>query len=484
MKNGWRAVPAELNSLTRDGRAMWRVALTAVAKSVGLDRSSGWRGGVQLFIATVAFVLAGCAATYPMMPPPALYTGAQARPLFTDLPADDQKPPLDLLYITDRAPSTGTDPEEPYTSERARSIAFGSTTVEFGAAVPWDVLVKESTTMRRGGLELTLGPTRELGRFPPIPYEIAVVPGGIARKQSIIDAHEQAKRTLQSEIERRLVDARRKEVVLFIHGYNNTFEDAAVTMGELCHYMGRDFVCGIFTWPAGGRRGILFGYNVDRESGEYAVEDLRKTIRIVAQTPGVEKIHFIAHSRGNDVLATALAELAVEAYGLGRSLAQQFHIANVVLAAPDIDADVALSKIFKVFSDPDLPFRGAPDPGVVLEPQSRFNVTIYVSPDDKALATSSWLSGSFARLGRIDAKMLTSHEIDEIRMLGAVDVVQVRGKTDFFGHDYFVSNPEVSSDIIAVLRYGHKPNEPGRPLQPIDGPFWAILPADSSAATN
>ena len=80
--------------------------------------------------------------------------------------------------------------------------------------------------------------------------------------------------------------------------------------------------------------------------------------------------------------------------------------------------------------------------------------------------------------------MLTSHEIDEIRMLGAVDVVQVRGKTDFFGHDYFVSNPEVSSDIIAVLRYGLKPNEPGRPLQPIDGPFWAILPADSSAATN
>jgi hypothetical protein len=37
--------------------------------------------------------------------------------------------------------------------------------------------------------------------------------------------------------------------------------------GDLCHFLGREFVCSIFTWPAGGSRGLFFGYNVDRESG-------------------------------------------------------------------------------------------------------------------------------------------------------------------------------------------------------------------------
>jgi esterase/lipase superfamily enzyme len=55
--------------------------------------------------------------------------------------------------------------------------------------------------------------------------------------------------------------------VLFVHGYANTFQDASFTMGELCHFLGREFVCAIFTWPAGGSRGLFMGYNVDRESG-------------------------------------------------------------------------------------------------------------------------------------------------------------------------------------------------------------------------
>ena len=41
---------------------------------------------------------------------------------------------------------------------------------------------------------------------------------------------------------------------------------------------------------------------------------------------------------------------------LGSSPTREFHIGNVILIAPDIDGDVALTKIFKVFSDPDLPF--------------------------------------------------------------------------------------------------------------------------------
>ena len=402
----------------------------------------------------LASMLAGC-ATNRMMPTPVVYTGPEAKSVFAGAGTGSAPPPLDLLFLTDRAKGDGV--EEPYTSERSRSIAFGSTIVEIN-----------------DDRSLALGPTKELGRFPPIPYPLTAASNGMQRAPSVVEAHEQAKLRLQEEIARRLSIARRKEVVLFVHGYRESFEDAAMTMGELCHFLGRDFVCAIFTWPAGATGGRLFGYDVDYESSEYAVQDLVKVIRIIAATPGLERIHFIAHSRGTDTLASALADLSVQAYAGRSSPAQAFHVGNVVLVAPDLDGDVALAKIFKVFSDPDLPFGERPDPLATIPPSPGLKLTLYVSRDDKALATSGWLFGSIARLGRIDASMFTPDQIAMIGNLDAVDIIEVRGATDFFGHSYFVSNPNVSGDIVAMLRYGLRPNEPGRPLENVVGPFWRV----------
>ena len=120
-----------------------------------------------------ALILSGC-ATYPMMPTPVLYTGAQAKPAFTNIAADRRTPSLDLLYVTDRAPAASADDASPYTASRSRYLAFGSTRVEFGNGVTWETLVAQSTVAdRKVPIDLTLGPTTELGRFPRIPYEIA-----------------------------------------------------------------------------------------------------------------------------------------------------------------------------------------------------------------------------------------------------------------------------------------------------------------------
>ena len=121
-----------------------------------------------------------------------------------------------------------------------------------------------------------------------------------------------------------------------------------------------------------------------------------------------------------------------------------------------------------------MPFGERPDPGAIIPPSPGLKLTLYVSPDDKALAISSWMSGSIARLGRIDATLFTPDQIELIGALDAVDVIEVRDTTDFFGHGYFASNPRVSADIIAMLRYGLRPNEPGRPLERIAGPFWRV----------
>ncbi len=369
------------------------------------------------FVAAIALAallgLAGCATNYPMMPTPVLYTGALAKPLFTEVPAQFRTPPLDLLFITDRLPATSPDEPEPYTADRSRSMSFGSTTVLFGQDMTWDALVKQSLLVERSTpTDLKLGPTKELGRYPRIPYAVAVTPAGLTRAPAVIDAHETANRALQAEIARRLAMSPRKEIVLYVHGVSNTFSEAAFTMGEMCHFLGREFVCAIFTWPAGGKHGILFGYEEDYESSTFAVEHLRKAIRTIADTPGLERIHILAHSRGTDVLATALSELSFESYMQQMTLPQRVKLGNVVLMAPDLDVEVAPEKILAIISDPDVPHGPTPDPHAVFQASRPFHLTIYVSPDDKALATSGWLFGSLARLGRVDTSVLTPEQVE------------------------------------------------------------------------
>jgi esterase/lipase superfamily enzyme len=407
------------------------------------------------------------------MPTPRIYIGDVAPPLFTGPPPPTTS--VDLLYVTDRAPLTKPDGSLAYSSDRSRSMAFGSVTVEIGEKVPWPVLAEQSKeSPRELPLELQLGAVTELGRFPPIPYDVEAVPGGFTRSPAVVDAHEQAAAALHADVARRIAASPRKEVVLFVHGYANTFQDAAFSMADLCHFFGREFVCGIFTWPAGGTRGMMAGYNVDRESGEFAVQHLKQAIRLIADTPGVERIHLMAHSRGTDVLASALRELNIEAYEGGTSFSDRFKVKNIVLLAPDIDADVAATKIFGVISDPDLPNGAAPQPRKLF-PGFGVRITSYVSTGDKALTLSQFLSGSLIRLGRLDFTLLSKEQAAKAaRLAYLLDFVEVKATPGFLGHSYYTSDPKVSSDLVALIRYGLKPGEPGRPLEEIQRPFWRI----------
>ena len=98
-----------------------------------------------------------------------------------------------------------------------------------------------------------------------------------------------------------------------------------------------------------------------------------------------------------------------------------------MLVAPDLDIDVAVTKIFKVFSDPDRGWRtrARHDHSAVNGSQS---LTMYVSQDDKALATSGWLFGSIARLGR--RRRCHADQIELIGNLDAVNIIEgARGPT-------------------------------------------------------
>ena len=415
----------------------------------------------------IAAALAACSPEDALAPTPSIYTGAGATALVENPGAlgGDQ---LSLVYVTDRAPTT--DPETgamTYGAGRSHAMSFGTIAVDIDRPSSGD------------GGKVKLGPATEIGRFPEGPYSTEPTPNGVRRAPDVVAAHESAVAALQGEIRRRLAQTQRKEVVFFIHGYANTFDDAARTMGNICHYLGHDFVCVVLTWPAGGK-GVFMGYNVDRESSEFAVADMRKAIRAITDTPGVRAVHFIAHSRGTDVLTSAIQQLGIEAYASRSSVAQQLKVKNVVLFAPDIDIDVASTKLFGVASDPDALYGAKKNPNGVF-PQGNVHLTVYSSPDDKALGLSSFLFSSNMRLGQQDLDRPGAKAFGE-GSAGLVDFIEVQGSTDMFGHGYFQSYPAVSSDLVAMIRYGLKPGEPGRPLTEIKRPFWRLGGAATASA--
>ena len=451
--------------------------ITAAMVFVDSNRS------VALSLLLALTLLAGCASKTPMMPAPAVYTPPQAKPLFTARQASPRTPDIELVYITDRAPRSAqataqnADSEAtlPYTAERSASMAYGTVSVRFGEAVDWDTLASQSVAAERSiDLDLQLGGTTELGRFPPLQYRTdRQADGSFRRNPAVLAQHRTAAEGLQAVLSQRIAAAPRKELVLFVHGYANTFQDAAFTMGELCHFFGREFACAIFSWPAGGSRGILMGSNVDRESSDYAVLHLKQALRIVAATPGLERLHLMAHSRGSSLLLSALQLLSIEHYAAGLQLVDRMKLRNLVLLAPDIDLHVAVTQLFGISSDPDLLHgaRAAPDARMT---QGDMQFTLYASPDDTALSLAESLFGSVRRLGRVDETMFSEKAYERIASLRNFDVIDVYGSTDLFGHSYFHTNPAVSADLVSLIRYGLKAGAPGRPLEEIRKPFWRI----------
>ncbi|MHC4947325.1 MAG: alpha/beta hydrolase, partial [Planctomycetota bacterium] len=242
--------------------------------------------------------------------------------------------------------------------------------------------------------------------------------------------------------------------VIFVHGYANTFENAAVRTATLWHYLGRRGLPIAYTWPA-GQTGLLQGYNYDRESSEFTIFHFKQFMRVLHRIEELERVHVVAHSRGTDVLLTTLRELWIEYRSADREVKK---LANVIIAAADIDWQVFQQRIT-----------------AERLPNLLENWVFYMSEEDRAIGLSTWLFSSLARLGRIRADDLTPEQQARLVEAEHVQVIDVRVRGDFFGHAYFVTNPAVLSDLILVIRDGRRAGaENGRPLERLNNVFWSL----------
>ena len=432
---------------------------------------------VALSLMCATLCISGCAGQgRSLMPTPTLYSTLNARHAFDQVPETLRNPSLDLLYFTNRIPDASSKRELTYGSERSTSLAFGSVHVDIGPGLTWPELVDASQSAeRRVPVKLEVVSTHEFGRYPPSPYVIRDVGSGFVRDPGVMAEHDKAEQTLGAELKRHLARTPKKEIVLYVHGFNESFEEASFVAAELCHFLGREHLCALFSWPAGGGGGLVRAYSRDRESGEFSVAPLKKAIRSIAGVPGIEKIHLLAHSRGADVLLQAVQALMLEAYVFGEAPGDVLKIENLILVAADVDAHVFLRYLTLYASDPEMPSRWGKS-----ELPSPFRetgrMTIYTSDADRALWASTALFRSVRRLGRLRAEDLTDHMRKFLAESGFIDIVEVpRERVDFFGHGYYTNHPAVSSDLVARIRYGLNPGDSGRALRPVAPPMvWAI----------
>jgi esterase/lipase superfamily enzyme len=214
---------------------------------------------------------------------------------------------------------------------------------------------------------------------------------------------------------RRLVrTAPKKQVLVFVHGFNNRFEDAVFRFAQIVHDSGADDVVPVlFTWPS---KGSVFAYGYDHESASYSRDALEDGLRALAKNPEVGEITVLAHSMGNWVTLEALRQMAIR----DGKVAEK--IRNVMLAAPDVDVDIAREQITAM---------GARRP----------QFTLFVSEDDHALALSRKVWGE-PRLGSInpDREPYKSNLARE-----RIDVINLTGvnSADRSNHNTFAENPRV-----------------------------------------
>lgn len=205
-----------------------------------------------------------------------------------------------------------------------------------------------------------------------------------------------------------------RRVLIFVHGFNNRYEDAVYRFAQIVHDSRADVAPIIFTWPS---RASIFDYNYDKESTNYSRDALEDLLRRTAKDPRVSDVTIMAHSMGSWVTVEALRQMAIRD---GRVAPK---INNVILASPDLDVDV-FGKQWEAMG-PNKP-----------------KFTLFVSRDDRALSISRRISGNVERLGQIDPTQEPYRTNLEKAGITVLDLTALQ-TGDRLNHGKFAESPEV-----------------------------------------
>lgn len=227
--------------------------------------------------------------------------------------------------------------------------------------------------VRYARVDVSIPPERTVGKitWPAKGKAPDPVKDFVALDQVIYDGSRTFRSELRAALHRKPTTSR--DVVIFVHGFNNTFAEGTYRLAQLGHDLNVQGVLVHYSWPS---RAHALGYVYDRDSALFARDGLEQLIREV-EAAGPRNVIVVAHSMGAAVVMETLRQMAIA--GDRRALDR---IGGVILMSPDIDIDVFHEQAVRIGKLPQ-PF------------------LIFTSKKDRALALSARLTGQRDRVGNL-----------------------------------------------------------------------------------
>jgi esterase/lipase superfamily enzyme len=326
---------------------------------------------------------------------------------------------MKVFYATDRAPSGVVQFEKAFGNETAAKVSFGSVDI----ALPAQPKMRD---LNAAGISAFADSITDLSK--------------IVGADTVSPLDEKA---WLAELRERVSRADQPGVLLFVHGYNVSFDNAAKRAAQLSYDLAFPGATVFFSWPSDAS---VVEYLRDGREAENSGPALAKVLASMLPIVPDGPIYLIAHSMGNRVAINALLE-----FQPASSPSLRKALREVILAAPDVDQDAFRMRFAAKILD--------------LGPR----YTLYASKHDLALGSSQWLNGG-KRMGFGGADLYESFGLD------SVDASDVTKEFFSLGHSYFGDTKTVLGDLFYLIRHGLAPGQ--RPnIKAVPGrSTWRIQP--------
>jgi esterase/lipase superfamily enzyme len=225
-----------------------------------------------------------------------------------------------------------------------------------------------------------------------------------------------------SALRKQIKEAPSKDVFIFVHGFNSTFEDAARRCAQLAYDLDFDGTPMMYSWASAGS---ATAYIKDEATVTSSGRKMAQMLDDVVAQSGAERIHLIAHSMGNRALIEAL-----QTYLAAREARNRQHIfGQIVFTAPDVDREYFVGAIKSLTG-------------------AATRVTLYASNSDLALQSSQILHDA-PRAGLAGANIISLPDVDTIDMSAV--------PADSLGHNYFAASSGAIYDLFRLFWRGDPP---------------------------
>ena len=214
-------------------------------------------------------------------------------------------------------------------------------------------------------------------------------------------------------VNQQLARSRQHDLLLFVHGFNVSFEAAVTRAAQLAFDIPFNGAVCAYCWPT---QGGVSNYSSDEPINQASVQPFLTYLKALRRAvPADTRIQSVVHSMGNRIVMEALDRLPTPR--------DEKPFSQLVLCAPDVGLGD-----FQKWA-----------PGVVEQVD---RVTLYASNGDSALIASKGLHAE-TRAGDAEDPVITP---------GIETIDCSRLDTGFMGHSYYGSNEQMLTDLFMLLK--------------------------------